>query len=290
MTVVDTQPHTFAVGGFIFTGVDEFGCLWTVAEIDGFFTGGETRTSVEARPQQHGSWRGRPSRDGRIITMRGMVTAPDSTELERAARRLSALLADGSFDEFTGVSDAGTFTSRVQRDATPLFTPTSHIHATYQITWGSEDPRLYGAPWLNSTTLASAAAGTGRVWARVWPRDWGVPAGITPGAITAPNDGYAPYWPTLRIDGPVTNPVVRCVETGDSIRVNASIGAGQWFDLDCGERHFTFGANADDVRYLVDVTGTALAIPPGGATLTLEAGAGTAGTTLTANGFQGAYE
>jgi hypothetical protein len=290
VTIVATQPHTFSVGGFLFTGYDEFGCLWTVSESDGWFTGGETRSNSESRAQQNGSWRGRPFRDGRVIVLRGQVAAPSTGALELAGRRLSALLADGSFDEFAGSSAAGVFTSWVQRDATPQFTPISDLRATYQVALGSEDPRLYGAAWIDSTTLASAVAGAGRVWNRVWPRDWGVPAGVTPGAVSVPNDGLAPYWPKLRIDGPVTNPVIRCVETGDSIKVNATIAAGQWFDLDCGERHFTFGANADDVRYLVDVSGSALIIPPGGATLTLEADSGTAATMLTVNGYEGAYE
>ena len=290
MTVVATQPHSFAVGGFTFTGYDEQGCLWTVSEIEGWWTGGETRNSVESRAQQNGSWRGRPTRDGRVITIRGQVAAPSLAVLEMAGRRLSALMADGSFDEFAGSSEAGIFTSWVQRDATPLFTPMTDVRATYQITFGSEDPRMYGASWLGTTSLASAAVGVGRVWDRAWPRDWGVPAGTTPGAVSVPNNGTAPYWPTLRIDGPVTNPVVRCQETGDSLEMNATIGAGQWFDLDCAERHFTFGANADDVRYLVDLSGYGLVIPPGGATLTLEADSGSPDTTLTVTGYEGAFE
>lgn len=284
------QPHTFAVGSFLLTGLDEFGCFWTVSEADGWFTGSDVRTSTTSRAQQNGSWRGKSLTDGRVFTIRGAVSAPDAASLEMAGRRLSALLAHGGFEDLVGMSDAGFFSSHVQRDARPQFTPLADTRASYQVTVGSEDPLLYGEPWIGSATPASVAAGTGRVWSRAWPRDWGVPAGVTPGAVSVPNVGTATYWPRLRLDGLCTNPVIRCLETGDWIRWNATVSSGQWIDIDCGARHVTFGANSDDVRYLADASGKWLAIPPGGATLTIEADSANADTVLTVQGYEGAYE
>jgi hypothetical protein len=117
-----------------------------------------------------------------------------------------------------------------------------------------------------------------------------VPAGVTPGSLFVPNAGLAPYWAQLRIDGPVPNPVVGCVETGDSIRWGATIGTGQWVDIDTGERHVTFGANQDDVRYLAQAAGQWLVIPPGGATFTFVGDTADPAAKLSVFGYEGAWD
>lgn len=286
-----TQEHSFAVAGFGLTGMDEFGCLWTVRpEIDGWFVGADVRTATQPRSQQSGAWRGKSYRGGRVFTLRGLVRCPDWMAMEQAGRRLSAVLAGGGFGEFIGSSAAGTFSSTVQLEEAPKFDALSADTAAWQLVLGSEDPLLYGPPTVASTTLAGSGAGTGRTWARKWSRAWGVAAGVTPGAVTIANAGKATYWPTLRIYGPVTSPTIRVQETGDSLTFNGTIPAGQWLDIDAGGRHVTFGANEDDVRYLTDVTGRWLAVPPGGATFTYEADTADAAAALYLYGYEGAWD
>src|SRR5690349_14126537 len=165
--------------------------------------------------QQNGSWRGQGYRDGRLITLRGKVFCQDATALELASRRLSSVLSSGGFGELAGDSAAGSLSSVVQLEDTPLFDPLpSNRAATWQLTVGSEDPLLYGPQVFGQTSLAAVAAGTGLTYPIAYPLDYGVPAGVTPGAIMVANAGTASYFPRLRIDGPVTNPVVSLVETG----------------------------------------------------------------------------
>ncbi|MEU6318089.1 hypothetical protein [Streptomyces sp. NPDC047009] len=51
-----------------------------------------------------------------------------------------------------------------------------------------------------------------------------------PGWVT--NGGDEAAWPTLRIDGPVTNPKVWVVETGRYLQLQTDIAAGEWIDID----------------------------------------------------------
>lgn len=287
---MSTQFRQYAVDGFPLTGMDDFGCLWTVEATQGWYTGGAVRTDPQARMQQHGDWRGKGLRGGRIITARGKVQCPDPTAMELASRRLSAVLADGGFGEFVGDSPAGVLTSKVQLDDLPLFDPLSAWTASWQITVGSEDRLLYGPATFTQTSLAAAAAGSGRTWPRLWTRDWGVVAGADPGTAFAPNAGTAAYWPRLRITTGVdaTNPVIRVAETGDSMVFNGTIPAGQFIDIDTSTRAVTYGAGADDVRHVTDMFGR-LGVPIGGATYSLDADAGDESTVLEVYGWEGAW-
>ncbi|MFD5753819.1 hypothetical protein ACFWIZ_00740 [Streptomyces sp. NPDC127044] len=51
-----------------------------------------------------------------------------------------------------------------------------------------------------------------------------------PGWVT--NAGDVAAWPSLRIDGPVTNPKVWVVETGRALELQTSLAAGEWIDID----------------------------------------------------------
>ncbi|WP_127361459.1 phage distal tail protein [Actinacidiphila soli] len=46
------------------------------------------------------------------------------------------------------------------------------------------------------------------------------------------NEGDLAAWPTVRIDGPVTNPKVWVVDTGRYLQLQISLAAGEWIDID----------------------------------------------------------
>lgn len=52
------------------------------------------------------------------------------------------------------------------------------------------------------------------------------------GKIFAVNNGNAPYYPFVRIYGPVTNPAVKNNTTGKQIRLQITLPTGQYVDLD----------------------------------------------------------
>lgn len=46
------------------------------------------------------------------------------------------------------------------------------------------------------------------------------------------NEGDKPSWPSIRIDGPVSNPKVWVVETGRYLQLQTSLADGEWIDID----------------------------------------------------------
>lgn len=121
-----------------------------------------------------------------------------------------------------------------------------------------------------------------------YPLDYGVPAGQTPGSISVGNTGTATYWPRLRIDGPVTNPVVTCNETGDQIRYTGSVLAGQWLDVDTTNRRVLLNGQVS-VRRNVTSSGNWLAVPQGGASISWAADTVDPAAQLSVWSYEGAW-
>lgn len=283
-----SQFHGFSVDGFDLTAQDEAGCLWTVEALDGWYTGGGVRSAIDTRAQQNGDHRGKAYRAGRVVTLRGKVYAPSTAQLELAGRRLSTLLGSGGFGDFIGDSPAGTMSSRVQLDETPLFDTQSSRYATWQLTVGSEDPLLYGLEVFAQTGLSSVSGGAGLTFPLTFPLDFGVAPGATPGVVSVANAGTASYHPRLRIDGPVTNPVITLAETGDRVALAVTVAAGQWLDIDCARRYVLLNG-AVSVKHKVSFVGAWLAVPVGGGTLTWTADSATTASTLSVWSYQGAF-
>jgi hypothetical protein len=121
--------------------------------------------------------------------------------------------------------------------------------------------------------------------------NYGVPPGVTPGALTLSNTGAVSYFPRLRINGPVTNPVVTLVETGDWVRYNAVLPAGQHLDINWTvPRRVTIGDNPVSVRNLITYSGNWLAVPSGGGSLSYSADTADPAATLSVWSYQGAWE
>lgn len=282
-------PNTVAVGAFV-ADVDEAGGseVRATASLVGWTDGAPVKGSLEERSQQDGGFDGPLLKGARLITMSGLVKGSDAVDAMSVADELQALLPRELYEFVVNNRAVGIRTAMVRVTSAVVIDWLDDEEFSYTITFRAADPLKYGPAWFGSTTLSGSAAGTGRVWPRVWPRDWGVPAGVTPGSIVVPNAGNAPYWCRLRMDSPVDTPVVTCLETGDRLTVNAAIDSG-WIDVDTGERHVTYGANADDLEYLTDWSGSGLAIPPGGATLTYSADSADASALLHVYGFEGAW-
>jgi hypothetical protein len=219
------------------------------------------------------------------VTLRGKALAPSHAALEQASRRHAARSVTGSL---VGVSEGVALSGAGFLLDAPLMSHWSPTVGIWQLVVNLPDPLLYGPETFASTTLAGSAGGTGLTYPLAYPLDYGVPPGVTPGAITLSNAGTAAYWPRLRIDGPVPNPSVSMVETGDTLRYNGTLAAGQWLDIDTANRRVLLNGQVS-VRHLVSVTGRWLGVPIGGGSLTWTADAADPRATLSAWGFEGAW-
>lgn len=69
------------------------------------------------------------------------------------------------------------------------------------------------------------------------------------GAVAVVNAGQSPAWPTLRLDGPMTNPVVTFVEAGGVIALTYTLVAGEYLLIETNPRRRTIKLNGSGNRY-----------------------------------------
>lgn len=271
--------------GWPLTGTSPAGGRNRTLSIDGWLAK-TLRRSRQPRAGQDGNWASTGRVEGKTITIKGTTVYASATDAAIERRQMLALGGRGLTELM--IEDAAlTLTAQVELDAVDARVVRDTM-VEFTITVHAPDPVLYGPPVTASTGLADIA-GTGRVWPRVWPRDWGVPAGVTPGSIAVPNAGTTAYWPTGRIDGPIINPVVTLNETGDWIRINRTVDAGQWLDIDFGSRRVMLNGTVP-LTYAVTFSGQWLAVPVGGASISIAADDADPAALLTISAFEGAYE
>ena len=131
------------------------------------------------------------------------------------------------------------------------------------------DPLIYS----DSETAVSidlAADPGGRAYDRIYPMVYA--GGGSFGSALLTNAGSADAPATLRINGPVTNPEVRNVTTGQSLGLTIVLDAGEFLDIDTQARTVLLGGTANrysalttpqwwslqpgvnEVRYLADIS------------------------------------
>lgn len=278
--------HDFGYAGHSLTGVDEFGSEWVVEAVSGWGDGVGIRATRESRAGQDGEWDTTPLRQAREITWTGKVLSPDHAALELSGRLFTSLPLRG---EAFGESEGLTLSARAYISDAPKFAHLSDgASGAWQLTVVSPDPLLYGPATVSSTNL-SDVAGTGLVYPLAYPLDYGVPAGTTPGSIAVNNAGTASYWPVLRVDGPVPNPVITLNETGDWIRYNGTLAAGQWLDIDCGARRVLLNGQVSQSARMT-FSGRWLTVPVGGGSISWNADSADPAASLTVIAREGAWQ
>lgn len=167
---------------------------------------------------------------GRTITLRVEVTGTSDTDmtanvaaLKKAFRAGRGVTEQPLTIQAPGVGDGAVV--RVVCRPRKMGSPIDRLWQTrlpvFLIQLDGTDPRIYDD--TESTVTADLAdAGTGHAWPQVWPMDWG--GASTSGIVTATNDGtYSTPW-TATITGPVVNPSIENVGTGDTLKFAADGG------------------------------------------------------------------
>lgn len=278
-----------AIGSFV---ADRDGSDFRTCSLTGWDDGAPVRISIEEKAQQDGGWDSVPLHGPRVIGVNGRVEQASRAAALAVIDELNALSLASLHEVVVDDPNQGSTRSALARvSAAAVVEWVSPVGFTYTAQLTAPDHVKYGPLAFGQTTLASSGGGTGRVWPRVWPTDWGVPPGVTPGAIMVANAGTASYFPRLRIDGPVTNPVVSLVETGDTVRFNGVIAAGQHLDINWGTpRRVTIGDNPVSMRHKVTYSGNFLAVPVGGGSISYSADDADPAAVLSVWSYEGAWE
>lgn len=149
MRTVTLGPWTFTADGA--TRVNGRQQVFSI--LRGWDDGPGVRSERTARPTSHGEFSQRGLREGRLVTLGGFVVASSEVEQAEVARDLSALLADGGFEDLTVADALGSLTTSVQLGGAPLVERSPHgASVRFQFDLLAPDPLRYGP-------LASASTG-----------------------------------------------------------------------------------------------------------------------------------
>jgi hypothetical protein len=104
---------------------------------------------------------------------------------------------------------------------------------------------------------------SGYVYPLTYPYNYGGVGNIGDRVLGNAGDMASPA--SIRIAGPVENPVVRCDTTGEQLTLAITLGASDWLDIDC--REHTVVLNGESSRRSAVVAGSRWPQVPPGASL-----------------------
>lgn len=223
--------------------------------IEGLLGSPEVRTADRTLVGRNGMVAGSDRYSGRAVTMSVNITAHDITDFSEAVAAFAAAFAapqdaDAALS-FTipGVAAglAAQLNVRPRKLSLPIQTAYHQGVGSAAVELFAADPLIYSATTGTITLLSDWDVG-GLTFNAVFPLLFG--GGGSFGTATATNLGSALAPVVVTIYGPVTNPVVRNVTTGQSLGLTVTLAAGELIELDSAARTVMLGGTADRYSYL----------------------------------------
>jgi hypothetical protein len=229
--------------------LDEFGVAWVVTAEDGWSGSLAVRRSDSARAGADGEFRGAATFGPRVVTLTGKALAPDRLAMLWAKERLAAAASELSVDAPLVVDEAHlSRQALVSRGDAWKATDDGSTRFDWQVVLKATDPLRYAStPTAAVTTLPTPPGG--RSYPRLYPLAWGAnPAG---GFVSLTNVGSRPVCPVYTITGPVLNPRIVNVTTGETWAIAHDLQSGEWLTVDTFARSVLLNDTANrrpDVR------------------------------------------
>ena len=114
-------------------------------------------------------------------------------------------------------------------------------YAEWQVELVAADPRIYSSTLNNGVVLPTAASVSGETFSVTFSINFG---GGASGTSSLMNSGIFPAPFLARFDGPISDPQVKNVTTGEFIKLNTDIPTGQFMIIDTLEKTIKLGGTA----------------------------------------------
>jgi hypothetical protein len=216
---------TATFGGLTFSNAATGGGF-TLATLDGWYSGAPVRSEVENRPNADGGFGvTRVYKGARVVTQTGLILAESVADPLWSA--FSALQANGAPSDYTVTDPAGTLSLiGATLAAPPEITTAVDGLAQYMLQIVGRDPVKYGPEVEYSTGLASGGGGL--------EYELGEPAGTlyygalgNLGRVSVVNEGTADTWPIFEVTGELTDGFyIQCLGDGSILRYDRVVPAG----------------------------------------------------------------
>ncbi len=226
----------------------EHGAPWTLVAPDGttatFNDGGplvieevtgwdspNIRTRIEDLPQDDGAADSNSYMGQRPWTISGKVNAGSAAVRNQQVLALQTIYQGGLRGRVTAKSTPSGLEPMQVTARTENFRLRGGYVKDFSFAFISADPRAYSQT-LQSAQSTGGIGGTGAAWPWAWPVNWGGGTGTT-GSVSVTNTGNTASPPLLQVLGPVSNPTIKNVTTGETIYLdNLTLLSGEYVTLD----------------------------------------------------------
>lgn len=191
--------------------VDDDGVEWIADKLDGWWGSPAPRTARTPRPTGIGSHRAPSWRGERIVTVEGVLTAPDRATMFAAATRVSSICQDPDrLYELLVTDETGAWTATVELDGAVLTEQRTWQSRRFSFQLAAPDPRLHSSMWQSPGT-GTPDPPVGALDFSAPGVDWSAPGADFGTAGTARraevyNTGTATAYPVFDIAGPAPAP------------------------------------------------------------------------------------
>lgn len=196
---------------------------------------GEVRSGDVARPQRDGDHYGLDTRAGRVVTLKMTIIGDTPADAMQNFDTLAGQwwLRDGENERMLRFKVPGRAEQvvkgrprRLPADMSRLLSRRIVVTAEFK----SAHAPVFSADTTTGNALLPPLPG-GRSYPRVYPLVYGDGSAGT-GSLYVVNDGNYPTTPSLRINGPCSNPVVEQVALGRFLRFDIVLAATDYLDVD----------------------------------------------------------
>lgn len=241
----------------------------SLVAVDGLLDIPGMRTSDRAALSRHGEVSGSDYLGARTVTLTIEAYGRERAELAAALTAVTAAFAPAAPDaplvfRFPGIAGGGVrfVSARVRKRGIPVNVEYSNGLAMVTVELYCASPLIVDPALLSgSTPLADAnALGGGIKPPFRFPIKFGPPRSL--GIVRVLNEGTFTTYPKFIIRGPVTNPQIANLNTGQLLNFNYTLLRGEWLDIDTYTHEVLLNGTAP--RFLTSGNGnTWLTCPPG---------------------------
>jgi len=281
-----TQVYSFAFNNQVFGGA---GSPYQILSVDGLESLPTIRNQDDNRGYHDGMFTGRDFLNGRVISIIFNTFADSNGSAQTNYNTIQRTLLPQTsgttplYFKFPNSPTSEQFVdARVRSLRTTVDPNYTYGYITSQVDFFCPDPNYYDNNLQTSVMQISAALG--RTYNKTFNYTYG--GGSATVTTTISNIGWATTYPIIRINGPITNPVVGNSTSGDTLYFSGTYSALDLLEIDLYNQLITL--NGDPARNLL-ISGTWFDAPPGNSNFFFTGTGTLAGTTQATVSWYSAY-
>ena len=281
-----SQVYSFAFKNQVFGGA---GSPYQILSVDGLESLPSIRNQDDNRGYHDGMFTGRDFLSGRSISIIFNTFGDSNGSAQTNYNTIQSTLLPQTqgttplYFKFPNSPSSEQFVdARVRGLRTTVDPNYTYGYITSQVEFFCPDPNYYNNNLQTANMLISAALG--RTYNRTFNYTYG--GGSSSVTTTISNIGWATTYPTITIQGPITNPIIGNTTSGNLLNFTGTYSALDTLEIDLYNQLITL--NGNPARNLL-ISGTWFDAPPGNSNFFFTGTGTLAGTTQATVSWYSAY-